>query len=52
MENGAWYQCMAGVCEEECMGRCPGDEPLTLTRCQNFMNPGKDGNLSVAMPTT
>ena len=24
---------MAGVCEGEYMGRCPGDEPLTLTRC-------------------
>ena len=26
---------MARVCEEECMGRCPGDEPLTLTRCHS-----------------
>ena len=24
---------MAGVCEGECMGCSPGDEPLTLTRC-------------------
>ena len=24
---------MAGVCEGKCMGRNPGDEPLTLTRC-------------------
>ena len=23
---------MAGFCEGECMGRSPGDEPLTLTR--------------------
>ena len=26
---------MAGVCEEECMERSPGDEPLTLTRCNS-----------------
>ena len=25
--------CMAGVREGECMGRSPGDDPLTLTRC-------------------
>ena len=24
---------MAGVCEGECKGCRPGDEPLTLTRC-------------------
>ena len=24
---------MAGVSEGECMGRSPGDEPLTVTRC-------------------
>ena len=24
---------MAGVCEGECIGRCSGDETLTLTRC-------------------
>ena len=23
------------VCEGECMGRCPGEEPLTLTRCRS-----------------
>ena len=26
---------MAEVCEGECIGRSPGDEPLTLTRCHN-----------------
>ena len=26
---------MAGVCEWEGMGRYPGDEPLTLTRCHS-----------------
>ena len=26
---------MAGVCEGECIGRSPGDEPLTLTRCHS-----------------
>ena len=24
-----------GVCEGECIGRNPGDEPLTLTRCHS-----------------
>ena len=26
---------MEGICEGECMGRSPGDEPLTLTRCHS-----------------
>ena len=39
-KQGEWR--MAGVCEGECMGRCPGDESLTLTR----------GNPSVTKPTT
>ena len=26
---------MAGVCEGECIGCSPGDEPLTLSRCHN-----------------
>ena len=26
---------MGGVCEGECMGRSPGDVPLTLTRCHS-----------------
>ena len=25
-------KCVAGVCDGECMGSCPGDEPLTFTR--------------------
>ena len=29
-DNGAGYEYMARVCEGECMGRTPGDEPLTL----------------------
>ena len=45
-------ECMAGVCEGGCMGRSQGDEPLTLTRCHNFMEPWKGGNPSVAKPTT
>ena len=36
----------------ECMERCPGDEPLTLTRCHSFMNPLKGGSPFVAEPTT
>ena len=31
-KNDAEYM---GVCEEECMSRSPGDEPLTLTRCHS-----------------
>ena len=26
---------MVGVSEKECMGRSPGDKPLTLTRCHS-----------------
>ena len=26
---------MEGICEGECMERCPGYEPLTLIRCQS-----------------
>ena len=26
---------MVKVCERECIGRCPGNEPLTLTRCHS-----------------
>ena len=26
---------MAGICKGECMGRSPGNEPLTLTRCHS-----------------
>ena len=28
-------ECMAGLCEGECVGHRPGDEPLTLTKCHN-----------------
>ena len=34
------------------MGRCPGGEPSTLTRCHSYMNSLKGGSLSVAKPTT
>ena len=27
--------CRSDLCEGECMGCSPGDEPLTLTRCHN-----------------
>ena len=49
---------MAGLCEGECMGRCLGDDPLTLmTRyysCE-ISKPYKaldGGNPSVAKPKT
>ena len=45
-------RCMAGVCEEECMECCPGDEPLTLKRCHNFMKSWKGGCPSVVKPKT
>ena len=32
---------MVEVCEGECMGRSPRDEPLTLMRCHSFMKPWK-----------
>ena len=45
------------VCEGECIGRCPGNEPLTLTRChscelQQLYEAFEGGSLSVAEPTT
>ena len=43
---------MAGVCEGECIGRIPGDEPLTLTRCDSYKKPLKGGSRSVAEHTT
>ena len=39
------------VYKGECMGRSPGDEPLTLTRCHSYMKPLKGGSPSVAEPT-
>ena len=33
--NGVGYEWMVEVCEGKCMGRNPGDEPLTLTRCHS-----------------
>ena len=44
---------MATVCNGECMGRRPGDEPLTLTRypvvgCHRYMKPVKGGSPLVA----
>ena len=47
---GEWSR--IGVCEGECMGRSPGDEPLPLTRCHRYMKPLKGGSLSVAEPTS
>ena len=48
---------MEGVCEGECIGRRPGDEPLTLTRCYSFELSQlyeilRGGSLSVAKPAT
>ena len=34
---------MGGVCEGECMGCSPRDEPLTLTRCHSYIKPLKGG---------
>ena len=33
------HRSMVRVCEGECMGRSPGDEPLTLTRCHSCEMP-------------
>ena len=42
-----------GFVRGECMGRSPGDELLTLTRCHSFgLKPLKGGSPSVAKPTT
>ena len=45
------------VCEGKCMGHCPGNEPLTLTKCYSCEMPQhykalEGGNPSVAKPTT
>ena len=32
----------------ECVGRHPGDEPSTLTRCHSYMKPLKGGTSSAA----
>ena len=41
-----------GFVRGECMGCCPGDEPLALSRCANLMKPWKGGNPPLAKPTT
>ena len=48
---------MVGVCEGECMGSSPGDEPLTLqdatvVGCRSYIKPLKGGSQSIAEPTT
>ena len=48
---------MVGVCEGEGIECCPGDEPLTLTRCYSCEMPQpyealEGGNPSVTKPTT
>ena len=35
---------MVEVCEGECMGCSPGDEPLNLMRCHSYMKPLKEGS--------
>ena len=45
-----------GVCEKECIGHCPSDESLTLTRCYSceILQPYdalEEGNPSVVKPT-
>ena len=42
---------MVWVCEGDCTGHSPGDEPLTLMRCHSYMKPMGE-SLSVAEPTT
>ena len=39
-----------GLREGEYVGRSPGDELLTLTRCHSHMKPLRSGSLSVAGP--
>ena len=34
-ENSPGWEKMVGVCEGEYMGRSPGEESLTLTRCHS-----------------
>ena len=34
-KQGEWWRFVKG----ECMGHSLGDEPQTLTRCQNYMKP-------------
>ena len=36
------------MCEEECMGHSPEDEPLTLTKYHSFMKSWRGGDSSVA----
>ena len=43
---------MVVICEGKCVGRRPGDEPLTWTSCHSYMNPLRGGSLSVTDPTT
>ena len=52
-KQGEWCRIgmNGGVCEGECMGHNPGDEPLTLTRCQRYMKPLKGRSPFVAEPT-
>ena len=42
---------MAGICEGECMGRSPVNEPLTLTAvgCHNYMRPLKGGSFFIGL---
>ena len=47
-ENGAGLVWMAGVCEGNEWGGSPGDVPLPLTICHNYMKPMKGRSPSVA----
>ena len=50
--SGKQARRMVGVCELECMGCSPGDEPLTLSRYHSYMKPVKGGIPFVAELTT
>ena len=53
-KQGEWSRIgvNGGVVRGECMGRSPGDEPLTLPRCHSYMKPLKDRSQFVAESTT
>ena len=47
-DRSGWRGFVRGIA----WGHSPGDEPLTLTRCQSYMKLLKGGSPSVAEPTT
>ena len=47
-DRSEWRGFMRGGC----MGRSPGDKPLTSMRCHSYMKPFKSRSPSVVEPTT